>query len=182
MENIETYIKDSLINGKICRFNKKEVKIYLQKISAYFSENQKQEYYSIVEHGVNIWNKFAPVHFDFVDIPSIADIVVIWTKTGIKFEGMCKYRSIVASEIKAITIELGLPNPNSPKIITKESILHTILHELGHAMGLGHGINENDIMYVPHKKTLNIPSKNDIYVLKILYHNQIGTDFQNLNF
>ena len=93
---------------------------------------------------------------------------------------MCKFRSIIASEIKAITIDIGLPNPNSPKKIDKATILHTILHELGHSLGLGHGVEVDDIMFVPHQKTLNKPSENDIYVLNTLYKNQIGNHFNQI--
>ncbi len=173
--NIDLYIKDSLINGKVCRFGKSTVNIFVSPISAQITDVQKQDYYSIVTKAVNIWNNFAPVRFNIINSPQNADIIIVWTKVGIKFEGMCKFPSIVASEIKKVTIEIGLPNPNSPKIITNETILHTVLHELGHSMGLGHGTDENDLMFVPHKKTLNTPSKNDIFVLQTLYKNAIGS-------
>lgn len=179
-DNINLYIKDSLINGKVCRFGKSAVNYYVQPISAQIQESQKQEYYSIINHAANIWNNFAPIKLYQTQTPQNADIIITWTKVGIKFEGMCKFPSIIASEIKKVSIEIGLPNPNSPKIIINSTILHTALHEFGHAMGLGHGIDENDLMFVPHTKTLNTPSQNDICVLKILYNNPIGTPISNL--
>ena len=45
------------------------------------------------------------------------------------------------------------------------------MHEFGHALGLGHGIEIDDMMYVPHKKNIQIPSENDIHVLKTIYKN-----------
>ena len=174
-EHLLPYLKDSLVNGKICRFNRTSVFVYITKISANLPEYKKQEYYEIIRRATEIWNKYAPVKFVVTENQNQADIVFVWVKTGIKFEGMCKFRSIVASEIKAVTIEIGLPNPNSPKIITNESIIHTALHELGHSLGLGHGSNENDVMFVPHKKTLSEPSENDIKILKIIYSFSAGT-------
>ena len=43
------------------------------------------------------------------------------------------------------------------------------MHEFGHAVGLGHGIEPDDIMFVPHQKNISVPSENDLYVLKTLY-------------
>ncbi len=174
-EHLLPYLKDSLVNGKICRFNRESVFVFITKISENIPEYKKQEYYEIIRRTTEIWNKYAPVKFVVTENQNQADIVIIWVKTGIKFEGMCKFRSIVASEIKAVTIEIGLPNPNSPKIINSQTILHTALHELGHAMGLGHGINENDVMFVPHKKTLSEPSQNDIQILNIIYSFSAGS-------
>lgn len=176
-QNINNYIKDSMINGKVCRFNKLSISVYISEISANLPISQKYAYYEKIKQAISIWNKFSPAKFIQSSTPNGADIIVNWVKTGIKFEGMCKFRSIIASEIKAITIEIGLPNPNSPKTITEETILHSALHELGHSLGLGHGISPDDLMFVPHQKTLNTPSDNDLYVLNTLYNNPIGTPF-----
>lgn len=177
---IDNYIKDSLINGKVTRFNKNTINVFVSQIVAPLSVVEKQDYYNAIASAIKIWNEYAPIKFQQITSPQNADIVINWSKVGIKLEGMCKFRSIVASEIKAITINVGLPNPNSPKKINNETILHTILHELGHSIGLGHGIDINDVMFVPHQKTLNRPSKNDIYVLNTLYNNPIGSTFNQI--
>ena len=43
------------------------------------------------------------------------------------------------------------------------------MHEFGHALGLGHGVEIDDIMFVPHKKNIPVPDENDLYVLKKIY-------------
>ena len=180
VERINLYIQDSLISNKVCRFDKQYIYIFMSKISAPISDAKKNNYYFIIEKAVSIWNEVAPVKFVFTNTPVNADITILWSKVGIKFEGMCKFKSIIASEFRSVTIEIGLPNQYSPKNVDDNTILHTTLHELGHALGLGHGICEDDIMFVPHKKTLLKPSKNDISVLKVLYSNPIGTSYVNL--
>lgn len=175
---INNYIKDSLINGKVTRFNKNLVTVFATQIVTPMSIGEKQTYHDTIAKAINIWNEYSPVKFQQINSPQGADIVINWSKVGIKLEGMCKFRSIVASEIKAITIDIGLPNPNSPKNITNETILHTIMHELGHSLGLGHGVETDDIMFIPHQKTLNQPSENDVYVLNLLYNTPIGTSLK----
>ena len=177
--NIDKYIKDSLINSKVCRFNKSTVSVFITKIVANMPDSQKQDCYFAVRQAMQIWNKFAPVNF-IENNNQNADIIINWTKVGIKNEGNCKYISIIANEIKAITIEIGLPNEYSPKVVNNSTILHTCLHEFGHALGLGHGVDTDDLMFVPHQKTLNTPSENDLFVLNLLYKNQIVTTFEYL--
>lgn len=180
-ENINNYLKASMISGRICRFNTYYINIYISKISSKFiSETQKNEYYYLIEKAINIWNKLNCFCFIISDTPQNAHIIINWVKTGRVYEGMCKFRSIIASEIRSVTIDIGLPNEYSPKTVNNNTILHSILHELGHAAGLGHGIDENDIMYVPHKKTLNTLSDNDIYILQKIYSAPIGTPYQQL--
>ena len=43
------------------------------------------------------------------------------------------------------------------------------MHEFVHALGLGHGVDVDDLMYVPHQKNISIPSDNDVFVLKQIY-------------
>ncbi len=152
----------------------------MSKISAPISDFEKNDYYQLVKQAIGIWNNCGIFNFVLQDFPQNANIVINWTKVGTVFEGMCKYRSIVASEIKSVTIDIGLPNKFSQKIVDNSTILHSILHELGHAVGLGHGVDENDVMFVPHKKTLKNLSENDLFVLKKLYSVPIGSDLNKI--
>ena len=68
-------------------------------------------------------------------------------------------------------LEIGLKNEYSGKNTTEESIFFVIMHEFGHALGLGHGVEVDDVMFVPHQKNISIPSENDLYVLKHIYSN-----------
>ena len=169
---INSYIENSKINGRLCKWDKSSVNVFITPITANISD--KNFLYSQVQKAVNVWNNALKqchinLSLNIIQTPVNADIVIHWTKVGRVFEGMCKYPSVINGVLKKISIDIGLPNEYSGKNTSNESIFATILHELGHSLGLGHGIEIDDAMYVPHKKNIAVPSENDLYVLKMIY-------------
>ena len=171
-KNISEYIENTKVNKKFTKWNKSTVYLYITEITT--ATNLKEYYYNEVRKGITTWNKVLsenniPIKFEQTETAKSADIIIHWVKVGRVFEGMCKYLSIINNEIKKVSIEIGLENEYSSKNTTNESIFFTIMHELGHSLGLGHGVDIDDVMYVPHKKNISKPSENDIYVLKEIY-------------
>ena len=174
MNNLSEYIKDSLINKRICRWDKNEINFYIADIVSNIKSYEKEQYCQIIKSAAKIWSETGIIRLIYTENRDKADIVVNWTKVGRVFEGNCKYVSLINSGFRLVSIEIGLPNEYSPKIVSDDTILHTALHEFGHALGLGHGIDADDIMFVPHQKTLNKISKNDYEVLRFLYSRPAG--------
>ena len=172
MTNIEQYINNSKIRGQLCRWEKSIINVYISPISANITN--KTYMVSQVQKSMQTWNNILKanginINFQETSQPNLADITIIWVKVGRVYEGMCKYLSVIGNSIKRISIEIGLPNEYSGKDTTDLSIYCAIMHEFGHALGLGHSIEIDDIMYVPHQKNISVPSENDIYVLKEIY-------------
>lgn len=170
-KNINRYINNSLIRGKLCSWDKNSVFVFITPITG--SAANKEFMYSQVERAISSWNSILranniPVQFLKVLQAEQADIVVHWVKVGRVYEGMCKYLSVVGTSLKKISIDIGLPNSYGRET-TDLSIYCAIMHEFGHALGLGHGVEVDDIMFVPHQKNISTPSDNDILVLKQIY-------------
>lgn len=171
-QNIQQYIDNSKIRGQLCRWDKQIINVYITPITA--NINNKNFMFSQIQKSIHSWNEVLqrngfPVKFYEVNNPQQADITVHWVKVGRVYEGMCKYLSVIGTSIKKISIEIGLPNEFSGKDTTDLSIYCAIMHEFGHALGLGHGIETDDIMFVPHQKNISVPDENDLYVLKEIY-------------
>ena len=171
-QNINEYINKSKLRGNLCRWHKNILNVFVTPITGNFSN--KEFMYFQTDKAIKSWNEVfhsnnIPLQFQKTNNVSQADITIHWVKVGRVYEGMCKYLSIIGREIKKISVEIGLPNEYSGKEVTELSIYCAIMHEFGHSVGLGHGIEPDDIMFVPHQKNISIPSENDLYVLKELY-------------
>ena len=169
---INQYIENSKIRGQLCRWQKSSVKVFITPITAPIAD--KNFMYSQVQRAISSWNEVLRVNginlqFFEVKTPKEADITVRRVKVGRVYEGMCKYVSVIGNAINKISIEVGLENEFSGKVTTDLSIYCAIMHEFGHALGLGHGVEIDDIMYVPHQKNISNPSENDIFILKKIY-------------
>ena len=139
----------SLWDGKHWVMDDFPLKIYVKESS---SRYYKPVYKDYVQYALNVWRKADDrISFVFVNSRRGADISIIFIENlGDKYEddylGLTEYemgrnKTIDNSKIQISLIKFG------DEIVSDGEIKATIIHEFGHALGLGHSNNEFDIMY-----------------------------------
>jgi len=101
---------------------------------------------------MDVWRKADDrIQYKFVKSIDDADIAVLFVENlGDKYEenylGLTDYDTDNKKQIEFSKIQISLIK-NGDEKITAGEIKATIIHELGHAFGLGHSDSDKDLMY-----------------------------------
>ena len=84
--------------------------------------------------------------------------------------GHCTYNFDNYQRLYGADVSIGLTDGTIHKQYdSTDEVYHTILHEIGHALGLGHSPYQSDIMFTPHQYGVVNLSSNDAYSIQCLY-------------
>ena len=140
---------NSLWNGKYWEYNDYPLKVYVKKSS---SRNFKEKYTTYIDYAFKIWTA-ADERIKVIYSKSASDADIIFTfednlmeKYDENYLGLTDYELGKNNRITRSFIEISLLKFDDRKISDGE-IKSTIIHELGHALGLGHSSNHVDLMY-----------------------------------
>ena len=139
----------TLWDGKHWEITDFPLKIYVKETS---SRYYKSDYSNYVKYAMDVWRKADDrINYTIVYSKRDADISVYFIEDlGAKYDenylGLTEYdmgskRTIDYSKVQISLIKFG------DEVVSAGEIKATIIHELGHAFGLGHSDNEYDIMY-----------------------------------
>ena len=140
---------NTLWDGKHWDLDEYPLKVYVKEASSKYYKSAYKEY---VNYAFEVWQKADNrIQFTFTNNSRDADVQFIFVEDlGKTYEenylGLTEYDVNRDNEIEQSTIQISLIKFGSETVSAGE-LKATIIHELGHAFGLGHSESNTDIMY-----------------------------------
>ncbi len=195
MENGRTYLLESLKNGRLMRWTFMPLKVYIAPMNFYSKQGEDYKYRAMVKQALEAWQKVSngKISFKIVSTLLESNVNIEWKRVDRQALGYCTFQYDPNNRLYSAEVQIGLTEGLvHAQYMDEDEVYHTILHEIGHALGLGHSPYKTDIMYTPHQKGIKNLSTNDKLTLKWLYNfpqgatpaeiaNKYGTSGSNID-
>ena len=177
-----TYLSDCFNKGKLSRWadNVMPLKVYIGKFNWYKAKgniSDEYKYTQMIIDGFNLWERLTGGLVSFERTMNLyeSNINIDWKRVDRKSLGSCTFNFDKLGRYYSAELSIGLSDGIlHHQYMDENEVFHTILHEIGHSVGLGHSKTKGDIMYVPHEYGIVNISKNDLATLKWLYKMPVG--------
>ena len=180
---MKTYLHESFKKGHLMRWTFMPLNVYIAPMKFYSKQGQDHIYQTMVIKACEEWElaSMGKVQFTLVDSLLNSNINVEWRRIDRKALGHCQFGYDANNRLYSAEVSIGLSDGViCQQYMDEDEVYHTILHEIGHALGLGHSPYDTDIMYTPHKYGVVSLSPRDKLSIQWLYKLNQGTSVSEL--
>ncbi len=179
----KTYLQESVKNGRLMRWNRMPLKVYIAPMQFYSKKGQDLKYRQYVKCALDEWQKVSNGKVSFVVVDNLlsSQVNIDWKRVERQALGHCYFQYDNANRLYSAEVAIGLTEGLvHADYMDEEEVYHTILHEIGHAIGLGHSPFKKDIMYTPHQKGIMHVGDGDRLSVNWLYTFPQGKTVQEI--